>query len=168
MGYTTDFIGHLNIDPPLNAAEQEYLTGFSASRRHRRPDGPYEVPGTPSAERGHGAAVLDAYNAVASGQPSLWCGWVPSWDGCCLAHDGIEKFYASTVITSLSPSLVRSDSSWICWISVRSIVLAIFCLPSVELEVRAGRRPRVHAMEFTVKVAVGVHHQHRAGGASDR
>jgi len=46
-------------------------------------------------------------------------------------------------------------SSWICWISVRSIVLAIVCLPSVELEVRAGRRPRVHAMQVTVQVAVG-------------
>jgi hypothetical protein len=42
----------------------------------------------------------------------------------------------------------------------RSIVLAIVCLPSVDLEVRAGRRPRVHAVEFTVKVAVGDHHQH--------
>jgi len=31
------------------------------------------------------------------------------------------------------------------------------CVAPGELEVRAGRRPRVHAIQFTVKVAVGDH-----------
>jgi hypothetical protein len=95
MGYTTDFIGHVQSDPPLNAAEQTYLLAFASSRRYHRPGGPYEVPGNPAAELNERPADLAAYNAVAPGQPSLWCGWQPSWDGRCLAHDGLEEFYAA-------------------------------------------------------------------------
>jgi hypothetical protein len=40
MGYTTDFIGHIGIDPPLNEAEQSYLRAFAESRRWDRPGGP--------------------------------------------------------------------------------------------------------------------------------
>ena len=95
MGYTTDFIGHIDVYPPLNAAEQAYLTAFSESRRWRRPGGPYEVPGNPRAEDVDDAPTddIDAYNTPPAGQPGLWCQWVPCWDGCCLAFDGHEKFY---------------------------------------------------------------------------
>src|SRR5262245_28779808 len=31
VGYTTDFIGHVDIEPPLNEAEQAYLTAFASS-----------------------------------------------------------------------------------------------------------------------------------------
>ena len=34
-------------------------------------------------------------NRTAPGQPGLWCQWVPCWDGCCLAFNGYEKFYAA-------------------------------------------------------------------------
>ncbi len=95
MGYTTDFIGHVECDPPLNAAEQMYLLAFASSRRYRRPGGPYEVPGNPAAERDVRPADPAAYNSVGPGQPSLWCGWQPSWDGRCLAYDGVEKFYGA-------------------------------------------------------------------------
>ena len=47
MGYTTDFIGHVDIAPALNEAEIDYLEAFCASRRWERPGGPYEVPGNP-------------------------------------------------------------------------------------------------------------------------
>lgn len=95
MGYTTDFIGHVEVRPALNEAEQLYLTAFAQSRRYERPDGPYEVPRNPAAERGERPTDVDAYNTIAPGQPSLWCGWLPCWDGCCLAHDGIEKSYGA-------------------------------------------------------------------------
>ena len=52
MGTTTDFIGHINIDPPLNDAEQNYLMAFAASRRYARPGGQYDVPGNPAADPG--------------------------------------------------------------------------------------------------------------------
>lgn len=92
MGYTTDFVGHIDIEPALNQDEIEYLTAFSLSRRFDRPDGPYAVPGNPRAE--DTPADVDRYNRPAPGQPQLWCQWVPCWDGCCLSFDGHEKFYA--------------------------------------------------------------------------
>ena len=98
MGYTTDFIGHIDIMPPLNVAEQAYLTAFAKSRRWARPRGPYDVPANPAAERDEEDQVgdIDGHDETAPGQPGLWCGWVPCWDGCCLAHDGVEKFYQPT------------------------------------------------------------------------
>jgi hypothetical protein len=97
MGYTTDFIGHVDIEPPLNDAEQAYLAAFAASRRWRRPNGPYAVPGNPAAEEEHPSATEDRrINEPPNGQPGLWCDWVPCWDGCCLAYNGHEKFYSPT------------------------------------------------------------------------
>lgn len=93
MGYTTDFIGHIDIAPSLNEEEIAYLTAFSASRRFDRPGGPYEVPGNPYAEALDDIPT-DRYNDPA-GQPGLWCQWVPCWEGCCLTFDGNEKFYRS-------------------------------------------------------------------------
>ena len=95
MGYTTDFVGHVDIEPALNQDEMEYLTAFSLSRRFDRPEGPYAVPGNPVAEwdRERADVDVDTYNRVAPGQPQLWCQWVPCLDGCCLTFSGHEKFY---------------------------------------------------------------------------
>lgn len=96
MGYTTDFIGHIDVSPPMNQDEQSYLTAFSQSRRFDREGGPYEVPGNPVAEaRAPRTVPVETYNRTAPQQPGLWCGWVPCWDGCCLSYDGIEKFYGA-------------------------------------------------------------------------
>ena len=91
MGYSTDFIGHIDITPQLNDDEIAYLTAFSQSRRCRRQGGPYAVPGNPMAETSD-EFDSDAYNRSAEGQPGLWCDWVPCWDGCCLAYGGNERF----------------------------------------------------------------------------
>jgi hypothetical protein len=50
VGYSTDFIGHVDMTPVLNEQERAYLAAFSDSRRWARPGGPYEVPGNPAAE----------------------------------------------------------------------------------------------------------------------
>jgi len=92
MGYTTDFVGQVTVEPPLNAAEVEYLSAFASSRRWDRPDGPYAVPDNPWAERVPDDA-RDAYNRLPVGQPQLHCQWVPCLDGHCLSFDGREKFY---------------------------------------------------------------------------
>ncbi|HET6625949.1 MAG TPA: hypothetical protein VFG63_06130 [Nocardioidaceae bacterium] len=94
MGYTTDFIGHIDIAPSLNDYEIAYLTAFSGSRRFERPGGPYDVPGNPRAEE-HKTSAGDTYNRPAAGQPGLRCEWVPCWDGCCLSYSGVEKFYGA-------------------------------------------------------------------------
>jgi hypothetical protein len=88
MAFRTSVCGHLAVDPPLNAAEFEFLTAFSASRRHAGRSHPYDVPGNPLTDSslrvddagriersGHDPEV---YNAPAVGQPALWCPWVPS------------------------------------------------------------------------------------------
>jgi len=90
MGYTTDFVGHIDIHPPLNDAEIDYLLAFAGSRRCVREGGPYAVPGNPAAEDPRDFPV-DDYNASAPGQPGLWCGWEVCWDGCCLTWSGNEK-----------------------------------------------------------------------------
>lgn len=89
MGVSTTYIGHIEIEPPLNAAERSYLQAFAGSRRCWRRSGPYAV--TPSDPE---YTSTDRYNRIAQGQPSLWCQWVPCYRRCCLSWNGTEKFYA--------------------------------------------------------------------------
>jgi hypothetical protein len=91
MGISTDFVGHIDIKPPLNDSEIAYLSAFSTSRRYDRGD-PYEVPGNPGAESGAGEG--DRYNRPGPGQPNLWCDWAVCWDGCCITWSGKEKSYS--------------------------------------------------------------------------
>lgn len=92
MGSSTDFVGHIEIDPPLNDAEMYYLLAFAGSRHYDRGD-PYEVPGNPAAESG-GDVATDRYNRPPHGQPNLWCDWQVCWDGCCITWTGKEKSYS--------------------------------------------------------------------------
>ena len=52
MGYTTDFIGWVQIDPPLNEHETDYLRAFNRTRRWDRPEGPFVVLPHPLADDG--------------------------------------------------------------------------------------------------------------------
>lgn len=93
MGVNTNYLGHVEIVPPLNQAEYGYLMAFSQSRRTARPGGPYAVtPKDP--QTGSGDAAVDRYNSICEGQPGYWCQWTPCPHGCCLTWDGGEKFYA--------------------------------------------------------------------------
>jgi hypothetical protein len=92
MGYTTDFLGHIDIDPVLNEHEQAYLAAFGLARHFDRPAGSYDVPGNPYADDRQGVD-LDAYNRLGTGKPQLYCQWVVCPTGCCLSFDGNEKFY---------------------------------------------------------------------------
>lgn len=92
MGFTTDFVGHINIDPPLNQHEQRYLTAFAASRRMGRTQGPYAIGADGDVDD---SDVIDG-NTPPIGQPGLWCQWTPSCYGRCLVWNQGEKFYAPT------------------------------------------------------------------------
>lgn len=101
MGYTTEFRGSLTIEPPLSAEEVHFLKRFSDTRRCQRKEGPYYV----APERGPDVSFdqsigQDFENVIApntppTGQPGLWCQWVPSEDGKTIGWNGGEKFYDS-------------------------------------------------------------------------
>jgi hypothetical protein len=92
MGYTTEFIGHFTVEPPLNPQEVEYLQRFSETRHMKRTRGEYHVD--PSWNQYDAADVID-HNTPPDSQPGLWCQWVPSDDGTKIEWDGNEKFYSS-------------------------------------------------------------------------
>lgn len=94
MGYTTDFAGEVEIVPPLNQDEIDFLTDFSQSRRMHRSGGPLFVKGEGWTSRGNPDTVYE-HNGPDPDQPGLWCQWVPTEDGTALTWDGVEKFYNS-------------------------------------------------------------------------
>jgi hypothetical protein len=92
MGYTTEFSGRVNVDPPLNPSETNYLVAFADSRRYRRVSGPYRT----DTDAFTGPDTVD-YNRPAIGQPELWCHWTPTRDRLGLEWDGAEKFYSADI-----------------------------------------------------------------------
>lgn len=94
MGYTTYFTGSIDVVPPLDKGEIEYLTKFSQSRRMKRTKGPYFVEGSGFRGQEHESDVTD-HNTPPDGQPGLWCQWIPTEDGTQIVWDGGEKFYES-------------------------------------------------------------------------
>lgn len=121
MGYNTDFVGHIDIHPHLNEHEQAYLSTFSDTRRWARPGGSYAVPANPVADEATQGSYSVDRRMVAEGQPGFSCGWTPCWDGCCLGHDGVEKFYQSTrwmtylIDHFLKPGAFAADSGLDCF-----------------------------------------------------
>lgn len=94
MGYTTEFSGQINIDPPLNHEEIVYLTKFAGARRMKCDQGPYYVDRGDFMGQANGPDVID-YNSPPEGQPGLWCQWEPTEDGRAIEWNGTEKFYDS-------------------------------------------------------------------------
>jgi len=94
MGYTTEFSGHIQVEPPLTEHEAAYLTKFATTRRMQRTNGPYYVQGTGFMGQGSDPDVTE-FNRPPAGQPGLWCQWIPSEDRTKIIWDGGEKFYAS-------------------------------------------------------------------------
>jgi hypothetical protein len=119
MGYSTDFSGCFTVnDKPLSKEHVEYLAKFADTRRMKRnaaltekrddpirkaaglpvgPDGGYFVAedGVAGQGAGFGTQVSDVvdHNVPPTGQPGLWCQWVPNADGTAIEWDGGEKFY---------------------------------------------------------------------------
>jgi hypothetical protein len=114
MGYTTDFIGWVQIDPPLKEHETGYLRAFNRTRRWDRPEGPYVVLAHPLADD-EDETGGDGRNRLAPGEPGVWCPWTPTTDGSALAFDGIEKAYRATrwlqylIDTFLAPGATVAD-----------------------------------------------------------
>lgn len=122
MGYTTDFNGSLKLSRPVTEKEQNYINGFSGSRRMKRDihklvalhngqhghptpedstpeaiygtDGEYFAMDDGQFGQSRDDSILD-YNQPPSTQPGLWCQWVLN-DPEHLEWDGGEKFYSYT------------------------------------------------------------------------
>ena len=113
MGYTTDFDGSMEINPPLTPERVSYINKFSETRRMKRDperasklhDPLREAVGLPIGEEGcyfvggcgfAGQAKDDSvveHNYPPAKQPGLWCQWIVSEDGSKLEWDFGEKFY---------------------------------------------------------------------------
>ena len=94
MGYTTEFEGSIQIEPPLNAQEISFLREFNHSRRMNRTRGPLFVRGSGFYEQRNDPDIID-YNQPHPDQPGLWCQWTPNEDGTAIEWDGGEKFYSA-------------------------------------------------------------------------
>lgn len=116
MGYTTNFVGQFDINPHLDPHHAAYLRRFAATRRMKRDparlppagsrrdaslwsptgtwgeEGGYFVYGAGFAGQAHDKSVAD-FNRPPTGQPGLWCQWIPTADGSAIKWDGNEKFY---------------------------------------------------------------------------
>lgn len=111
MGYSTYFEGYFSLNRRLLEIEALYLLDFSRTRHCKRaplllasvPDVARLAVGLPLgvegdyfanyrwAQQNEDEAVID-YNRPPTGQPSLWCQWVPTPDGRGIQWDGGEKF----------------------------------------------------------------------------
>jgi hypothetical protein len=113
MGYTTDFTGQFNLNNTLETKHSLYLTEFANTRRMRRdaavannlPDPIRQKANLPIGDEGgyfvgsksyrgqsNDTSVLDL-NKPPSGQPGLWCQWMPNDTNNAIIWDGGEKFY---------------------------------------------------------------------------
>lgn len=81
MGYQTDFVGYLQITPPLGLRERAFVNRISAS--------PVVYELTP------GLRVADEDDEVLreliAGAPRGWSNWSVCDEGCCLSYDGGDK-----------------------------------------------------------------------------
>ncbi|HKX67639.1 MAG TPA: hypothetical protein VJN29_10475 [Intrasporangium sp.] len=107
MGFSTTFMGRLDIEPRLNSAEVEWLRAYAELDRRYFTD-PYEVPMNPKAFRlererqleeerqqlragskGKRLAATEAFTSLTpgDGSPYAHLDWKPCMDGCCLSWD---------------------------------------------------------------------------------
>ena len=79
MGYQTDFIGYLQIDPPLDEYEADVINRISG----------------PGLGLESGLRVADATDELLRElmlkAPRGWSNWTVCGDGCCLSYDGGDK-----------------------------------------------------------------------------
>lgn len=80
MGYQTDFIGYLQIEPPLGVREQSIVNGISGSL-FLRYAGSLRVANEDD-------EVLRRFMSEA---PYGWSNWTVCDEGCCLSYDGRDK-----------------------------------------------------------------------------
>lgn len=132
MGYTTEFAGRIEIDPPLSEAEAAYLKAFCETRHMKRGRGPYFVDGAFGHAEGD-ADVVDA-NQEPEDQPGLWCKWRPTEDRAGIEWSGRMKFYHAP--------------EWMAYIRTHFLTLGAAAVldPSMGFFTRHDMRGSIHAV----------------------
>ena len=113
MGYTTDFIGSLNITPEIKKEHKNYINAFSSTRRMKRNaekallfkdlkrlavslpigvDGGFFVGNEEDFGQNRDESVMGDGNSPPLDQPGLWCQWIVNDNGELVWNEG-EKFY---------------------------------------------------------------------------
>jgi hypothetical protein len=81
MGYQTDFIGYLHVQPALNEAEIAVLNRLSGSIYYDREETGLRVVDEESS----------AFHELTADAPRAWSNWTACSQGCCLSYDGGDK-----------------------------------------------------------------------------
>jgi hypothetical protein len=106
MGYQTEFEGSFKVEPPLSAAEADYLKRFAGTRHCIHQPGPYVADGSHDCP-GSGTCYEEGREV-----PGFWCKWEPDGDGTEISWNGMEKFYdADLWIAWLIRHLLGPDAS---------------------------------------------------------
>jgi hypothetical protein len=80
MGYQTDFVGYLHVQPALNESEIALVNAI-ARRPNRLDYGALRTVDDETAAR----------FALETGMPNGWSNWEACAQGCCLSYDGGDK-----------------------------------------------------------------------------
>lgn len=101
MGYTTDFSGAFDVQPPMKPQIVEFINSLNETRRmaRRQPDsfgiqGEFYVDGEGFFGQGSTEDIINN-NRPPSTQPGLWCQWSAT-DEETIEWDEGEKFYYYT------------------------------------------------------------------------
>lgn len=81
MGYQTDFVGYLQIEPPLGPREQSFINRISGSPFLQESDGPLRVADEDD----------EVLRRLMRPAPRGWSNWTACAQGCCLSYDGGDK-----------------------------------------------------------------------------
>jgi hypothetical protein len=80
MGYQTDFVGYLHVQPALNHGEIDLINTIERLRYENERGGLQAVDGR------HASTL-----ALLASAPRGWSNWAACSEGCCLSYDGGDK-----------------------------------------------------------------------------
>ncbi len=81
MGYQTDFIGYLQLEPPLGPLERSFINRISGSPFLQEPGGALRVADEDE----------EVLRELTRSAPRGWSNWTSCPQGCCLSYDGGDK-----------------------------------------------------------------------------
>jgi hypothetical protein len=81
MGYQTDFVGYLHVQPALAESEIVLVNRISGSIYHQRQDAGLRAVDDEEA----------ALRELTADAPPGWSNWTACSQGCCLSYDGGDK-----------------------------------------------------------------------------